>query len=69
VKSTLTRVYPPPDANCLLSVADQCFRSENRVNLIVINWQLQLHHLDAGAITRCPLANRVMPRCAGPAHL
>ena len=30
-----SRIYLPPDANCLLSVADHCFRSRNYVNLIV----------------------------------
>jgi xylulose-5-phosphate/fructose-6-phosphate phosphoketolase len=35
------RIYLPPDANCLLSVADHCFRSRNYVNLIVIDKQPQ----------------------------
>lgn len=35
------RVYLPPDANCLLSVADHCFRSTNYVNLIVQDKQPQ----------------------------
>ena len=30
-----SRVYLPPDANCLLSVADHCLRSRDYVNLIV----------------------------------
>jgi xylulose-5-phosphate/fructose-6-phosphate phosphoketolase len=34
-KSSLARIYLPPDANCLLSVADHCLRSRNYVNLIV----------------------------------
>lgn len=29
VKGTVSRIYLPPDANCLLSVADHCFRSRN----------------------------------------
>jgi xylulose-5-phosphate/fructose-6-phosphate phosphoketolase len=29
------RIYLPPDANCLLSVADHCLRSRNYINLIV----------------------------------
>ena len=38
-KGTVARVYLPPDANCLLSVADHCFRSSNYVNLIIIDKQ------------------------------
>ncbi|MDQ2896804.1 MAG: phosphoketolase family protein [Actinomycetota bacterium] len=34
-KADVTRVYLPPDANCLLSVADHCLRSRNYVNVIV----------------------------------
>ena len=37
----VARVYLPPDANCLLSVADHCFRSTNYVNLIVQDKQPQ----------------------------
>lgn len=36
-----SRIYLPPDANCLLSVADHCFRSTNYVNLIVQDKQPQ----------------------------
>jgi len=34
-KAEVVRVYLPPDANCLLSVADHCLRSRHYVNLIV----------------------------------
>ena len=34
-KADVCRVYLPPDANCLLSVADHCLRSRNYVNVIV----------------------------------
>jgi xylulose-5-phosphate/fructose-6-phosphate phosphoketolase len=34
-KAEVIRVYLPPDANCLLSVADHCLRSRNYVNVIV----------------------------------
>ncbi len=44
-KGTVSRIYLPPDANCLLSVADHCFRSRNYVNLIVIDKQPQLQWL------------------------
>ncbi|NPD68179.1 phosphoketolase family protein (plasmid) [Lichenicola cladoniae] len=44
-KPAVARVYLPPDANCLLSVADHCFRSVNYLNLIVIDKQPQLQWL------------------------
>jgi xylulose-5-phosphate/fructose-6-phosphate phosphoketolase len=34
-KAEIMRVYLPPDANCLLSVADHCLRSRHYVNVIV----------------------------------
>jgi xylulose-5-phosphate/fructose-6-phosphate phosphoketolase len=45
-KGTVARIYLPPDANCLLSIADHCFRSRNHVNLIVIDKQPQLQWLN-----------------------
>jgi xylulose-5-phosphate/fructose-6-phosphate phosphoketolase len=45
-RGTVSRIYLPPDANCLLSVADHCLRSRNYVNLIVIDKQPQLQYLD-----------------------
>jgi xylulose-5-phosphate/fructose-6-phosphate phosphoketolase len=48
-KGTVSRIYLPPDANCLLSVADHCFRSRNYVNLIIIDKQPQLQWLDMDA--------------------
>lgn len=47
-KPSVARVYLPPDANCLLSVADHCFRSRNYLNLIVIDKQPQLQWLTLG---------------------
>jgi xylulose-5-phosphate/fructose-6-phosphate phosphoketolase len=44
-KGTVSRIYLPPDANCLLATADHCFRSRNYVNLIVIDKQPQLQWL------------------------
>src|SRR5215469_8542122 len=50
----VTRIYLPPDANCLLSVADHCLRSENYVNVIVSDKQLHLQYLDmSAAIEHC----------------
>jgi xylulose-5-phosphate/fructose-6-phosphate phosphoketolase len=48
-KGFVARVYLPPDANTLLSVADHCFRSRSYVNLIIIDKQPQLQWLDATA--------------------
>lgn len=48
-KSYVTRVYLPPDANCLLSVADHCLRSRNYVNLIIAGKQPQFQWLDKEA--------------------
>ncbi|MEO8955401.1 MAG: phosphoketolase family protein [Ktedonobacteraceae bacterium] len=44
-KGAVSRVYLPPDANCLLSVADHCLRSRDYVNLIVIDKQPHLQFL------------------------
>ena len=44
-RGTIGRVYLPPDANCLLSVADHCLRSTSYVNLVVIDKQPQLQYL------------------------
>ncbi len=38
-KADIVRVYLPPDANCLLSVADHCLRTRNHVNVIVAGKQ------------------------------
>jgi xylulose-5-phosphate/fructose-6-phosphate phosphoketolase len=44
-KGTVARIYLPPDANCLLSVADHALRSKSYVNLIIIDKQPQLQWL------------------------
>jgi len=41
----ITRIYLPPDANCLLSVADHCLRSTEYVNVIVADKALHLQYL------------------------
>ncbi len=48
-KGQVARVYLPPDANCLLSVADHCIRSRNYVNLVIIDKQPELQWLDIAA--------------------
>ncbi len=53
-KGSVSRVYLPPDANCLLSVADHCLRSRDYVNLVVIDKQPQPQWLDfEAARTHC----------------
>ncbi|MGH7686158.1 MAG: phosphoketolase family protein [Candidatus Dormibacteria bacterium] len=49
MSGSVVRVYVPPDANCLLSVADHCFRTRDYVNLIVIDKQPELQYLDIDA--------------------
>jgi xylulose-5-phosphate/fructose-6-phosphate phosphoketolase len=44
-KAEIVRVYLPPDANCLLSVADHCLRSRDYVNVIVAGKQPALDYL------------------------
>ncbi len=61
-KGTVARIYLPPDANCLLAVADHCFRSRSYVNLIVIDKQPQLQWLDVDqAIEHCARGASVWP--------
>ncbi|HUY82508.1 MAG TPA: phosphoketolase family protein [Acidobacteriaceae bacterium] len=50
----VVRIYLPPDANCLLSVADHCLRSTDYVNVIVADKQSHLQYLDMdAAIKHC----------------
>jgi len=51
-KADIVRVYLPPDANTLLSVADHCLRSRNYVNVIVAGKQPALQYLDMDAAVR-----------------
>jgi len=41
----VTRIYLPPDANCLLSVADHCLRSVDYINVIVADKAEHLQYL------------------------
>jgi xylulose-5-phosphate/fructose-6-phosphate phosphoketolase len=53
-KAEIIRVYLPPDANCLLSVADHCLRSRHYVNVIVAGKQPALNYLSIDdAIIHC----------------
>ncbi|KFY94423.1 hypothetical protein V500_03271 [Pseudogymnoascus sp. VKM F-4518 (FW-2643)] len=50
----VVRIYLPPDGNCLLSVMDHCFRSENYVNVIVADKQDHLQFLSMpDAVVHC----------------
>ena len=53
-KAEIIRVYLPPDANCLLSVADHCLRSKHYVNVIVAGKQPALDYLTMDeAVAHC----------------
>ena len=53
-KADVIRVYLPPDTNTLLCVADQCLRSRDLVNVIVVGKQPQPQWLDMdAAIKHC----------------
>ncbi|HUZ05778.1 MAG TPA: phosphoketolase family protein, partial [Acidobacteriaceae bacterium] len=52
--AAVTRIYLPPDANCLLSVGDHCLRSTDYINVIVADKQSHLQYLDIdSAILHC----------------
>ncbi len=53
-KAEIIRVYLPPDANTLLSVADRCLKSRDCVNVIVAGKQPELQWLDMdSAVKHC----------------
>ena len=53
-KADVVRIYLPPDANTLLSVADHCLRSRNYVNLIIAGKQPAPVWLDIdAAVAHC----------------
>jgi xylulose-5-phosphate/fructose-6-phosphate phosphoketolase len=51
-KASIARIYLPPDANCLLSVADHCLRSTHLINVIVAGKQPQPQWLGVDAAVR-----------------
>jgi xylulose-5-phosphate/fructose-6-phosphate phosphoketolase len=51
-KADVVRIYLPPDANCLLSVADHCLRSRNYINLIIAGKASEFQWLDIEAAAR-----------------
>jgi xylulose-5-phosphate/fructose-6-phosphate phosphoketolase len=59
------RVYMPPDANCLLSVADHCLRSTDYVNVIVCDKQKHLQYMGMDlAIEHCTKGLGIVPRAS-----
>ncbi|MGC2035363.1 MAG: phosphoketolase family protein, partial [Thermoplasmata archaeon] len=48
-KASMTRVYLPPDTNCLLSVTDHALRSRGHINLIVASKKAIPQWLDPAA--------------------
>ncbi|HET6506077.1 MAG TPA: phosphoketolase family protein [Baekduia sp.] len=61
-KPEIVRVYLPPDANCLLSVADHCLRSRQYVNVIVAGKQPALDYLTMDeAVAHCTRGIGIWP--------
>ena len=61
-KADTVRVYLPPDANTLLSVADHCLRSRHYVNVIVAGKQPALTYLDMDeAVAHCTRGLGIWP--------
>ncbi len=61
-KSDVVRIYLPPDANCLLAVADHCLRGRNCVNVIVAGKQPDWQWLDVeSAIRHCTAGAGIWP--------
>jgi xylulose-5-phosphate/fructose-6-phosphate phosphoketolase len=61
-RAEIIRVYLPPDANCLLSVADHCLRSRHYVNVIVAGKQPALNYLTMDeAIAHCTRGIGIWP--------
>ncbi|KAH9905634.1 D-xylulose 5-phosphate/D-fructose 6-phosphate phosphoketolase [Xylariomycetidae sp. FL2044] len=59
----VVRIYLPPDGNCLLSVADHCFRSWNYVNVVVADKQNHLQFLTMEqAVEHCTKGIGIWPQ-------
>jgi len=58
----VVRIYLPPDANCLLSVTNHCFRSSNYVNVMVADKQDHLQYLNMeDAMAHCAKGAGIWP--------
>src|SRR6476620_2144983 len=61
-KADVTRIYLPPDANTLLSVADHCLRTKHYVNVIVAGKQPAPQWLDMdAAVKHCTAGIGIWP--------
>jgi xylulose-5-phosphate/fructose-6-phosphate phosphoketolase len=49
---SVTRIYLPPDANTLTSVANHCLKSTNYINVIVCDKQKHLQYMDMDAAVK-----------------
>jgi xylulose-5-phosphate/fructose-6-phosphate phosphoketolase len=67
---SIVRIYLPPDANCLLAIADRCLRSTDSVNVIVADKQKHLQYLDIDeAIVHCEKGIGIWPRASSDAGM
>ncbi|OTA53895.1 D-xylulose 5-phosphate/D-fructose 6-phosphate phosphoketolase [Hypoxylon sp. EC38] len=59
----VVRIYLPPDGNCLLSVMDHCFQSQNYVNVVVADKQPHIQYLTMEqAIEHCTKGIGIWPQ-------
>tara|TARA_R110001592_G_scaffold269346_1_gene535703 strand:+ start:1590 stop:2681 length:1092 start_codon:yes stop_codon:yes gene_type:complete len=59
---SVTRIYLPPDVNCLLSTADHCLRSHNDINVIVCDKQSHVQYLSMDeAVKHCTKGVGIWP--------
>ncbi|KAI1654320.1 D-xylulose 5-phosphate/D-fructose 6-phosphate phosphoketolase [Daldinia decipiens] len=59
----VVRIYLPPDGNCLLSVMDHCFQSQNYVNVVVADKQPHIQYLTMEqAIAHCTKGIGIWPQ-------
>jgi xylulose-5-phosphate/fructose-6-phosphate phosphoketolase len=64
------RIYMPPDANTLLSVADHCLRSTNYINVIVCDKQKHMQYMTMEeAITHCTKGIGIWQRASNDAGM
>jgi xylulose-5-phosphate/fructose-6-phosphate phosphoketolase len=67
LRGSVVRIYLPPDANTLLSVAEHCFSSRGYLNLIVADKQSHLQYLDIDAAREHAAAGASIWEWAGTA--
>ncbi|KAI1807522.1 D-xylulose 5-phosphate/D-fructose 6-phosphate phosphoketolase [Daldinia bambusicola] len=65
----VVRIYLPPDGNCLLSVMDHCFQSQNYVNVVVADKQPHIQYLTMEqAIEHCTKGIGIWPQFSTDAN-